>query len=326
MRRGTGTGMGKRWAGFAIVVAGVVGCARDEVPITPPSIVPVLSAELAANPAVGTPKYLPELDVDLPPAPRPWEQSDSALADAVRSASGRAFIGLKSPATSRVVSAPRLAIDSIAPAGRFVLKGRRSALSAADAAAGLNMLAESGVNVLRYYENIGVAHVEVRDPAVAARLRTNPRVDYLEPDIGGAQLDVVPGPAIARLDVATTTPRLAPGSLTMLSQTTPWGISLVRAPDAWPYATGSGSRMLVIDTGHERGHEDLPVIPLANCMGTWGGCTDPVYSDPGGVPHGTHVSGAAVALNNGLGVVGVAYGVPSSNLFEWAACDATING
>ena len=188
------------------------------------------------------------------------------------------------------------------------------------------MIAGFGLEVVRYYENIGVALVQFPDPTVAARLLAQSSVDYIEPDLGAAQLDLLPGSASTNSSAASTGTRVAAGAMMSMSQTMPWGVTLVRAPDAWPYSTGSVSRILIVDTGHERGHEDLPLVPLGNCMGAYGACDDPVYSPSGGIPHGTHVTGTAVALNNGIGVVGVAYGVPSSNLYVYSACDPTIGG
>ena len=52
-------------------------------------------------------------------------------------------------------------------------------------------------------------------------VRSNPNVDYLEPDVTGG----------------------------VSSQVTPWNLSRVQAPQAWPYSTGSGVKLLIIDTG-----------------------------------------------------------------------------
>ncbi len=57
-------------------------------------------------------------------------------------------------------------------------------------------------------------------------------------------------------------------------ETTPWGITMVRAPEAWSLTTGTGVKIELIDTGHDRGHEDLPLVPTENCAGYYGGCDD----------------------------------------------------
>uniref|UniRef100_UPI002351CE5C S8 family serine peptidase n=1 Tax=Alkalibacillus haloalkaliphilus TaxID=94136 RepID=UPI002351CE5C len=66
--------------------------------------------------------------------------------------------------------------------------------------------------------------------------------------------------------------------------------------------TGEGVSVAVLDTGVDRSHEDLNVA---------GGYSvfddsengDPYYDANG---HGTHVAGTVAAVNNDLGVVGVA--------------------
>jgi hypothetical protein len=51
----------------------------------------------------------------------------------------------------------------------------------------------------------------------------------------------------------------------MVSEVIPANVDTVKAPLAWPYSTGSGARLLIIDTGHDRGHYRLfrSVIALA---------------------------------------------------------------
>lgn len=307
-----------RRSSFVLGLIAVAACSRDDDTSTNP-LQPRLTPALALNPSVGQPVDVSALEMDLPPTPRPWDQSDSSLVATLQRANGRAFIGLKSVVSPRAAQTGRMVEDALAPAGRLTLRGTRAALRATDATTGLNQLAGLGLEVLQYYERIGVVFVRFPDPGVAGQVRVHPAVDYIEPDVNIFQLAINPpfdgvikGTALHALASAAS-------ASASLAQTTPWGISLVRAPDAWAYSTGSGARLLVIDTGHERGHQDLPLVPLANCNGTFGACDDPIY--PAGVPHGTHVTGIATALNNSLGVVGVANGINPSNLFVYAACN-----
>jgi subtilisin len=65
----------------------------------------------------------------------------------------------------------------------------------------------------------------------------------------------------------------------------------------------------IVDTGIDAAHEDLHVVGGTDCSGGSpfkGECTDGSFADGHG--HGTHVAGSAAALDNGLGVVGVAPG------------------
>lgn len=114
--------------------------------------------------------------------------------------------------------------------------------------------------------------------AAAETLMKNPLVDYIDPDV-----EVVP-----------------------LSQTTPWGIDRVRAPNVWHVTRGDALKVAVLDTGIDFTHPDLAV----NYMGghNFVGDNDPM--DDNG--HGTHVAGTIAALDNDIGVVGVS---PSVHLY-----------
>lgn len=101
-------------------------------------------------------------------------------------------------------------------------------------------------------------------------------------------------------------------------QTVPWGITRVRAPEAWGSATGRGVRVAVLDTGIDMSHPDLK----ANIEGGFD-CineTTDVVDDNG---HGTHVAGTIAALDNDFGVVGVA---PEARLYAVKAFDSRGQG
>lgn len=172
---------------------------------------------------------------------------------------------------------------------------------------GLRLLRREGVELVYFYDLVGAAWVRI-DPDVAVRLRQHPLIDYIEPRSWGS----------------VTSDRMTPSvSATMISQTTPWGVTLIDAPTAWSTTRGSGVKVEIVDTGHDRGHEDLPLLPLGNCGNdSFGsGCED-------GAPtwHGTFSMGIVAARDNSLGTVGVANGIEGSNLFSYRACNPSTGG
>lgn len=93
---------------------------------------------------------------------------------------------------------------------------------------------------------------------------------------------------------------------------------MVRAPEAWSVTRGTGVDVELIDTGHDRGHEDLPLVPPGNCAGEYDGCSDAFP-----IPHGTHVLGIWTARDNTVGVVGVAPGINGGDVFVYGACSSS---
>ncbi|HYQ77528.1 MAG TPA: S8 family serine peptidase [Solirubrobacterales bacterium] len=130
---------------------------------------------------------------------------------------------------------------------------------------------------------------ELSRPAVEA-LRNDPRVKYITPD--------------RRIET--------------FSQTIPNGIKRIGATEnAVAAIDGQDTNRVdadvaVIDTGIDYTHPDLNVVGRVNCVPasenwTTEECVEGSGTDGDG--HGTHVAGTVGALDNGIGVVGVAPGV-----------------
>ena len=116
-----------------------------------------------------------------------------------------------------------------------------------------------------------------------------------------------------------------------LTQTTPWGITKIRARNASLRSNvtgGLGINISVLDTGIGP-HGDLIVRGGINFTPYAGPSDQPSYSDDNG--HGTHVAGIIAALNNNMGVVGVApnaslYSVKVLNQYGWGYYSDLIAG
>ncbi|WCN36913.1 S8 family peptidase [Aneurinibacillus uraniidurans] len=92
-------------------------------------------------------------------------------------------------------------------------------------------------------------------------------------------------------------------------QVIPWGVKKIGAPKLWPETTGKGVKIAVIDTGIARTHPDLRGR-VKGGVDLVGGT---IVDRKGNGGHGTHVAGTIAAVNNRIGVVGVA---PNASLYD----------
>jgi len=89
------------------------------------------------------------------------------------------------------------------------------------------------------------------------------------------------------------------GGTTQPAQSTPWGIARIGGA-----ADGTGKTAWIIDTGIDLTHPDLNVDTQRSISFLTGSSSNLSPNDGNG--HGTHVAGTVAALNNTIGVVGVA--------------------
>ncbi|GAA4440857.1 hypothetical protein GCM10023188_38640 [Pontibacter saemangeumensis] len=149
---------------------------------------------------------------------------------------------------------------------------------------GKNILEENGVKDFKIEQTYGltVAGMAVRlSESEAAALRSDPRVDYIEPD---------------RI-VMLGKPGTGGGGTT--GQEVPYGITRVGS------ASGAGKTAWVIDTGIDLDHPDLNVDLSRSVTMFTSGRDAESANDLNG--HGSHVAGTIAAKNNTTGVIGVAY-------------------
>ena len=97
------------------------------------------------------------------------------------------------------------------------------------------------------------------------------------------------------------------------AETIPWGIDRIYAPLVWTSTTANSVKVAVIDTGIDLKHPDLK----DNIKGGYNAIT-PRFSANDNNGHGTHVAGIIAALDNTIGVVGVA---PQMDLYSVKVLD-----
>lgn len=110
-----------------------------------------------------------------------------------------------------------------------------------------------------------------------------------------ARLNHTPGIQYAELD----------GVHHVDAQSTGYGVLFIGAPTVWADygSAGTGVKLAVLDSGLDTGHPDLPApVAISSFV------TNPVVEGPEDLEdHGSHVTGIAVAIDNDIGIVGVAH-------------------
>ncbi len=139
----------------------------------------------------------------------------------------------------------------------------------------------------------GRAVVARMAPGHIAALRGSAAVSFVEEDVACSL--VQQGPS-AKGKPAKPSPPPPP-------QSQPWGITRIEANFVWGATTGAGVIVGISDTGIDTNHPDL----MANYIGGVNNINETTNpEDDNG--HGSHVSGTVAAVNNTIGVVGVAPG------------------
>ena len=163
-----------------------------------------------------------------------------------------------------------------------------------------NTVVFAGGRLRHNYATVDAAAVTVPNAAALEALRRNSRVSRVVPDFiirssakGGGRGGSPPPPTPVVFDtrqlISTEVQRVGPPATG---------------------SDGDGIGVAVIDSGIDFNHPDL--APAPNAAATAFNATNPGAScqDDGG--HGTHVSGMIAALNNAIGIVGVA---PAATLY-----------
>lgn len=159
-----------------------------------------------------------------------------------------------------------------------------------------------GVKVKKFLPLANACLCEIDgDESSLKTLAEDPEVEFIEDDYVG-QIQVVPTLSLY---------------VQKYGQNIPWGVKRIEAPSVWRDVRGDGIRVGIIDTGIDLSHPDLK-----DNIKEAGGVLDckNIIDDNG---HGSHVAGTIAALDNNIGVVGVA---PRVSLYPVKAFDRSGRG
>lgn len=163
-------------------------------------------------------------------------------------------------------------------------------------------LFNSNVSISQPLDQVKLMIVETDDAAAIESLKNNPSIALVEEEM------FFPAPQPMNVGPAITADSNLREQVDM-----PWGIDAVKAPAAWNTTKGANTRVLVLDTGLDTGHQAIVGRYEQGRNFTGGSATD--LTDQ--VGHGTHVAGTVLADGGGNGLLGVA---PESRLLMGKVC------
>lgn len=103
-----------------------------------------------------------------------------------------------------------------------------------------------------------------------------------------------------------------------VAEVLPWGVDRVNADAVWTSYTGDPVKVAVVDTGIDTSHPDL----IGNLKGGMSAVSYTTsFNDDNG--HGSHVAGTIAAVDNSVGVIGVA---PAADLYAVKVLDRRGSG
>lgn len=185
------------------------------------------------------------------------------------------------------------AADAQEPVRDFVLLGKVEKLPA-----NLDELAAAAGGAVAYtVPEIGMAVLTSANPDFQAQMEAHVEVESVSPDVQ------------VHYEMPEVMPQTMPhwsGSLFDFANYQ-WNLDAVDAPEAWATgARGDGVRIAIVDDGLVPFHPDL-YLNLNHALSK---SFDPFdanpFASPGHPSHSSHVAGVAAAMDNNLGIIGVA--------------------
>jgi subtilisin family serine protease len=196
------------------------------------------------------------------------------------------FAGLAAAACVTMCTTPGLAADSTGLNGPVAIGPHQQGPSQFHPAH-VNVRTKPGADVAALDAKVGVVKV-LYESRLVPGLRC---------------VEVAPGSVMASIDMYRADPAVLYANpdyfVRAAAQSTPYGVVSVNAPAHWPTGLGEGCITSNLDTGIDLAHPDLPV-PNQTVSFVPGQAVDDAHG------HGTHTAGTIAAIDNTIGVIGVA--------------------
>ena len=186
--------------------------------------------------------------------------------------------------------------------GRYLVTIRGSIGKAVQAAQG---------RVIHEYNTVSGVAIELPAAAVAG-LERNPNVVSIQPDI-----------VVTAMPKGGKKPPKGGGDKEQPAEVLEWNVDRIDADLSWSLSKGEGVGVAVVDTGIDKDHPDLAanIIGGVNFVAKGRRLNPDKWDDDSG--HGTHVAGIIAAVDNEIGVIGVA---PDAGLYAVKVLDQSGNG
>jgi serine protease len=169
------------------------------------------------------------------------------------------------------------------------------------------------VQIQSTLKNLNSLVVNIKDAQDLERIKSNPLVAYVDPDV----MLPAPKPVFGVFNYPLSH-RVTLQSVSSLSSAggTPWGIKAIHAPEAWGASKrGQGARVMILDTGIDKDHPALRDNLEVGKDFIQDGNKPYDYFDA--VGHGSHVAGTIAGALDSSGFSGVA---PSAKLLMGRVC------
>jgi len=164
-------------------------------------------------------------------------------------------------------------------------------------------LLNSNATVGQAFQHLDMLVIETSDPAAISSLKNHPAIALVEQEI----FHPAPKP------MATWGNQVQSQRFSSASMDTPWGITAVKAPEAWTTTKGETARVMVLDTGIDKAHAALKGRYEKGRNFTTADADD--LTDQ--IGHGSHVAGTILADGLNGAIVGVA---PEAKLLMGKVC------